>query len=466
MRPSLPWARLSSLALANKSALVTSPGFGRAFALNLASLTTLAAVAANVEPVRALAMRALHHFQLGALTVAHRYAWWTAISLLSSSCCALQLLLNMMSVGCAGFNKVLGPVRPTLLSMTLLAQVWMWSVALFKQPWQIPFMAGISVLTAVLTFLPEAVDAYTRALEARIARQSVPDAAGARHEVRMSIPSIGCVACVNKISKVLSEHPRASEIESVHTSVEGASVTLVVRAQRLDDLLASIETALREAGFASVECATHTLASDAPDALRFRGGSVSAGLPAAVAVAGAWWQHVGSLACGLLASSCCLVQLALNALSVGCAGFNTVLGPWRTQLRALTLVWLSGLWVPAARARRLPSRAVLLSTALSLALTFMPEMLRLGGGPALAPPTSDVFTLALRVEGMGCEACEQAVRQALASTGGVVDARARFDSGVVECTVARDWKFDIAEAAQRVQAAGFELIVEPNFLPP
>jgi copper chaperone CopZ len=442
--------------------LVTSPGFAKAFAFNLATLTTLAIVTVHVEPTRALAMRALHQFQLGALTMAHRYAWWSAISLLSSSCCALQLLLNLFSFGCAGFNKVLGPVRPTLLSATLLAQVWMWSVALSEQRWQIPSMVGLSMLTATLTFLPEAIDAYTRALQARIARHPVTDAAGVRHEVRVSVPSIGCVACVNKISKVLSEHSRASEIESVHTSVESACVVLVVRAQRLDDLLASIEAALSAAGFAPAERATRELAPDAPDALRFRGGSLTAGPPAAAAVVAAWWQHTGSLACGLLASSCCLVQLALNALSVGCAGFNTVLGPWRTHLRALTLVWLSALWMPAARARRLPARAVLLSTTLSLVLTFMPEMLRLSGGPSLAPPTSDVFTLALRVEGMGCEACEQAVRQALASTGGVVDARARFESGVVECTVARDWNFDIAEATRRVQAAGFELVVDPG----
>ncbi|KAL6063341.1 Mercuric transport protein MerT [Balamuthia mandrillaris] len=35
---------------------------------------------------------------------------------------------------------------------------------------------------------------------------------------------------------------------------------------------------------------------------------------------------------GLLASSCCVVQLLLNALSFGCAGFNTVLEPYRPVL--------------------------------------------------------------------------------------------------------------------------------------
>ena len=32
--------------------------------------------------------------------------------LLSSSCCLLQILLNFLSLGCAGFNKLLGPLRP------------------------------------------------------------------------------------------------------------------------------------------------------------------------------------------------------------------------------------------------------------------------------------------------------------------------------------------------------------------
>lgn len=54
----------------------------------------------------------------------------------------------------------------------------------------------------------------------------------------------------------------------------------------------------------------------------------------------AWSQrNATAVAAGLLSSSCCLLQLVLNALAmlnvihVGCAGFNKILGPWRTEMR-------------------------------------------------------------------------------------------------------------------------------------
>jgi hypothetical protein len=52
--------------------------------------------------------------------------------LLTSSCCAIQLFLNFLSslnilhVGCAGFNKVLGPLRPLLRGVTLLLMGRLW----------------------------------------------------------------------------------------------------------------------------------------------------------------------------------------------------------------------------------------------------------------------------------------------------------------------------------------------------
>ena len=54
---------------------------------------------------------------------------------------------------------------------------------------------------------------------------------------------------------------------------------------------------------------------------------------------------------GTVASSCCLFQLGLNLLStlniihVGCAGFNTFLGPLRPLTRSLTLAWLVKKWM-------------------------------------------------------------------------------------------------------------------------
>jgi len=43
------------------------------------------------------------------------------------------------------------------------------------------------------------------------------------------------------------------------------------------------------------------------------------------------------------------------------------------------------------------------TTIIFLALTFLPEVLVLSGGPALAPPTGDAQVVVLQVDGMGCE---------------------------------------------------------------
>ena len=45
-----------------------------------------------------------------------------------------------------------------------------------------------------------------------------------------------------------------------------------------------------------------------------------------------------SVLTGLLSSSCCLLQLVLNTFAVGCAGFNKVLGPIRSQVCGVPLV--------------------------------------------------------------------------------------------------------------------------------
>ena len=49
-----------------------------------------------------------------AMSFSQEMGAWVVISLLSSSCCAFQLILNFFSVGCAGLNSILGPMRPFL----------------------------------------------------------------------------------------------------------------------------------------------------------------------------------------------------------------------------------------------------------------------------------------------------------------------------------------------------------------
>lgn len=178
---------------------------------------------------------------------------------------------------------------------------------------------------------------------------------------------------------------------------------------------------------------------------------------------------LGAVLGGLLGSSCCAVQLGLNAaasagvgLSLGCAGFNKTLGPLRPLMRGLTAAYFAWLWAralfspadvgspvsdggcdendenggcggnggddkqsPASSPRSFPKtakaatvRSLALSTAMCAALTFLPELLLVSGGPALAASTAGARHVSLSVSGMGCEACQAHVRQTLLTASG------------------------------------------------
>jgi copper chaperone CopZ len=198
-----------------------------------------------------------------------------------------------------------------------------------------------------------------------------------------------------------------------------------------------------------------------------------------VSASSSYVATTAALASGLLASSCCVLQLALNAASIGCAGFS-VLTPWRPLFRALTAASLAAL---AAR-QGLTDRRTLATAAAALALAAssdvlaavnrrgevslssrppppffpLPPMLLLpplvaaplrralaplnlpdshflrvyldaalaqgggggGGGGTLAGAAARNVTL--RVRGVRCEACAARVRGALAGVPGVVAA--------------------------------------------
>ena len=171
----------------------------------------------------------------------------------------------------------------------------------------------------------------------------------------------------------------------------------------------------------------------------------------------------GSGVLGLLSSSCCALQLALNAFSVGCAGFNTYLGPARPFLLALTLCMQALVWhatLFAAGGPHLVAEAAA-STLLCASLTFLPEALHawtfrqqlrrrwrlpLGESAAERPAASSAGddSLTLRVDGMGCTACTVKVQGALEKLPGVAFCEVALESGTVELR--------LEEAADREQA--------------
>ena len=132
---------------------------------------------------------------------------------------------------------------------------------------------------------------------------------------------------------------------------------------------------------------------------------------------------------GLLSSSCCLLQLMLNAFSIGCAGFNTVLGPVRPYFMALALTLQAVMWQGVLTGEA-PMDPAITSTALTVSLTFLPELLN-AVMQRDAVPAADV-DLRLRVGGMGCTACSVKVKAALEGVDGVSSCTVAFEEGCAQ----------------------------------
>jgi hypothetical protein len=182
--------------------LVTSPGFGREFAANMVVMGCVAALCVHIQPLYEVG-EAVHGFVLEQMMHgAQRMAWWSLLGLLSSSCCALQIMLNAFSFGCAGFNTTLGPWRPTFLALTVTVQTISWCVA-YGRPYQWAPTAASTALSAVLTMLPEALALWTARRERLATMHAVSGSSTGQKNIQLQLNSLGCSACVAKVSSVL-----------------------------------------------------------------------------------------------------------------------------------------------------------------------------------------------------------------------------------------------------------------------
>ena len=155
------------------------------------------------------------------------WLWHNALlPLAASACCLLQLLLNALAYGCAGWNKVLGPLRPYFMACLLVTGL--------QQPpksWQssLAWTARTSV-----ALLPEALDWYNQyhyphprpvarapqpheSMERRTDATTTttttssepPPESNVLHvtQVSMDIPGMGCMGCVHAINDALRNVP-------------------------------------------------------------------------------------------------------------------------------------------------------------------------------------------------------------------------------------------------------------------
>ena len=149
---------------------------------------------------------------------------------LASSCCYIQLALNAFSIGCAGLNSYFGPMRPFFLGLTAVVQEAVWRQALAAGASRGRLVAS-SVATAMLSLLPEILYFY-QSLRRRWKRMlltsylqqdgAIPSSTTTNTATRnvtnisnegnyvsytLRTQGMGCVACTQKIQKIVDRLP-------------------------------------------------------------------------------------------------------------------------------------------------------------------------------------------------------------------------------------------------------------------
>ncbi|KAL7539213.1 hypothetical protein ACHAXR_010881 [Thalassiosira sp. AJA248-18] len=184
------------------------------------------------------------------------------LPLLSSSCCAIQLMINALSGwGCAGFNTYLGPIRPILLPILLFST---WKL-LPQRP------LGWTILSLILAFLPELVDIWNTNRSRQWQQKHVDDDSknvveeststssyvAKTAKLRLNIPTMGCVACVNKVDTSIRQCKSAPNIREetswlTDSSAKGGMAELLISAKSNEDIdliAEEVVDAVKNAGF-------------------------------------------------------------------------------------------------------------------------------------------------------------------------------------------------------------------------
>lgn len=184
---------------------------------------------------------------------------------------------------------------------------------------------------------------------------------------------------------------------------------------------------------------------------------------------------------GLLASSCCILQILVNGMalvglcSAGCVGFRAALEPYQPYMRALTLGLLGYAWVYTALYgaedmadmsdmsemsffTSMPVHCLARQTALCLFLMFTPEMAAWLAGRAGVRVEGEVRRH-LRIGGVKCEACALAAKGVLERAGGVAKASVAYPSGAAEVLIAADRSKDysLVQIKEDLEEYGFTL---------
>lgn len=175
------------------------------------------------------------------------------LPLMASACCLLQLWINLLAGGCAGFNTILGPVRPYFLSVLLY-------ISLTTAQWNSGKWYFRTLARWMVALSPEFLHLWnvfnennrhqSSSTTSTIPVTNMPFQA----TLKLDIPTMGCVACINKINSALKENGRILEAHSELNPLgaKGGHATVRVASQtrdELDQLFEAIVESIENAGF-------------------------------------------------------------------------------------------------------------------------------------------------------------------------------------------------------------------------
>jgi len=200
--------------------IFTMPHFFRDFMMSILA-QVLIILAILYTPILKEAMEVGYDMVVGkVMSLAHQLALWSVISLLSSSCCAFQLILNMFSVGCAGLNSKMGPLRPFFMAFATISQLWQW-VSIQKVV-QYPQAVTSLVLTLLLTFLPEILYIYVhwKPFSTTAANCTKPTTKSYSKKYRIKISGMNCIACVQTIKRAIESTEGVKAVDVILEQAE------------------------------------------------------------------------------------------------------------------------------------------------------------------------------------------------------------------------------------------------------
>lgn len=127
----------------------------------------------------------------------------------------------------------------------------------------------------------------------------------------------------------------------------------------------------------------------------------------------------------LLSSSCCVIQLVLNFFSISCAGF-AIFTPYRRLLSTVTILMLAY----NVHNKGIKNRQVLISTLISVVFMISPEIVKAINLSSTGNNvvSSTVFYFRINLDGLGCEACANRIKNRLNAVEWILDTRVYFDN--------------------------------------